>query len=462
MGRWSKWIVDSSRPTPVEVESLQHPVAPEVLAEVRRVSAPTEDEVQRLLRARRAVMPAPEAGRAWGRWALAATACAAAAAVWVALPAAGPDPLPYGAIEVALAAPVALGEAQVIELGPSIDVSGAAQLRVDQADIQGTRVAVLDGTARFDVDPAGAYRALVVSAGGVEVEVKGTIFDVGYVDGRVHVGVERGRVEVREGGRAFFLTAGEHWASAEIAAAQTPSLEPAIPLAITAPFEAAPLAAPAQSQATASAPPRSAGPASAQVAVSPSEAPQATPAPEAPSIAAASANEAKNTMPVFSRLRARYEGGDRTEALGTELGRWLESADATDPRRQDAIAMRLVVVAHHRPNAEVAASLWDYAERRPGSIWQADLLTEHARVTHRELRDCGSAVRSYARLEALSAGQDQARARAGLGLCLLETGDRKGATHALEAALGAGLPQGALRHEVEAACASIRGCVIPR
>ncbi len=184
----------------------------------------------------------------------------------------------------------------------------------------------------------------------------------------------------------------------------------------------------------------------------------------APASASSVADEAaaRNTMPVYSRLKARYEQGERGQGLSADLTRWLESSGGADPRRDEVMAMRLVVLAHHRANHETLHSLADFVDRHPGSMWRTDLLVQHARVAHRELGDCGVALESYRKLEAITAGADQARARVGLGLCLLETGDKKGAARAFEAALAAGVQPVTLRAEAEAACLATRGCVLPK
>jgi transmembrane sensor len=54
------------------------------------------------------------------------------------------------------------------------------------------------GGARFDVIP-NKRREFIVRAGGVEVAVLGTVFDVERAEGRVRVSVSRGKVRVRTG-----------------------------------------------------------------------------------------------------------------------------------------------------------------------------------------------------------------------------------------------------------------------
>lgn len=67
------------------------------------------------------------------------------------------------------------------------------------------------GAATFDVEKKPS-RKFVVKADSVEVKVVGTRFTVQRNEREVHVSVERGIVEVRDGETVTRLTAGRHWA----------------------------------------------------------------------------------------------------------------------------------------------------------------------------------------------------------------------------------------------------------
>ena len=103
----------------------------------------------------------------------------------------------YGAPSIPLQTMVDLTDVAVAHLGPSIDVSGDALVRLERADNTGTVVHVEQGNSHFDVDPTGEYRSLLVVADDVEVRVMGTVFDVRKLPNNIAVSVERGRVSVR-------------------------------------------------------------------------------------------------------------------------------------------------------------------------------------------------------------------------------------------------------------------------
>jgi transmembrane sensor len=83
-----------------------------------------------------------------------------------------------------------------------------AQVRVSEQTPQRVHIAQGSGEVRYDVRPDPA-REFVVTAAGVRVRVRGTIFAVAVAADRVEVRVERGRVEVDDGARTRELAAGE-------------------------------------------------------------------------------------------------------------------------------------------------------------------------------------------------------------------------------------------------------------
>jgi transmembrane sensor len=128
---------------------------------------------------------------------------------------------------IAAPAPIASSDARILRFadGSSVELEGTAS-RVDTgfASQGGIDVLLQAGAARFEVTPQHGGH-FVVHAGSIDVVVVGTIFRVQRAESRVHVGVERGRVEVRWQGGMRALMAGESaWFPAE---AGTPSETPA-------------------------------------------------------------------------------------------------------------------------------------------------------------------------------------------------------------------------------------------
>jgi|GEM_PF-431205 len=77
-------------------------------------------------------------------------------------------------------------------------LSHGAAVAVEGNEPKQIRLRLDAGGARFDVIP-NKHREFIVRAGGVEVAVLGTIFDVERAEGRVRVSVSRGKVRVRTG-----------------------------------------------------------------------------------------------------------------------------------------------------------------------------------------------------------------------------------------------------------------------
>lgn len=243
----------ATAPTPGELDRVV-PAAPDL--SLAAASAPTDDEVSRLVHG-----AIPEAWQAWtepsdlevqrlvarhselldrrprgwrpglvlGGGAAGLVAAAAAIGLTLALPA---DT--YGTPELVLGEASTLSPTEVVDLGPSIDLSVHAlpdrtappRVRLARADAEQTVLDVLDGGTRFVVDPGGLHRHLTVRAGDVEVVVKGTVFTVDALgDDLVAVGVERGRVQVTDPTGTRFLTAGQAWRS-DVGRVATADAEP--------------------------------------------------------------------------------------------------------------------------------------------------------------------------------------------------------------------------------------------
>jgi transmembrane sensor len=120
-----------------------------------------------------------------------------------------------------------------------------ATLRLAEQRRDQVRVVQTSGTVVYDVRPD-PQRSFEVQAADVRVRVRGTRFEVALADDWVDVQVERGRVDVHDGGRTTALVSGERlrvhaWTAAAAASASAGVAEPA---AATAPDEsAAPAAA---------------------------------------------------------------------------------------------------------------------------------------------------------------------------------------------------------------------------
>jgi transmembrane sensor len=87
-------------------------------------------------------------------------------------------------------------------------VDAASHMDVGSVSDDGIDVTLRTGAGHFDVTPRPSRR-FVVHAGIVDVVVVGTSFDVTRAESRVHVAVDRGRVQVRFAGGEKLLSAGE-------------------------------------------------------------------------------------------------------------------------------------------------------------------------------------------------------------------------------------------------------------
>ena len=188
-------------PTEEEIEGLQASRATSLTDAARAATTPTVAEVARL-RGRERVRR-----RAWGgaRPLLAALTLAAVllGVFWPSTPVFAPT------------GPV-VTTPRPLALGPDVAVTGAASLTVLEAGPDGTVVRLVEGAARFEVDPRGRWRTLTVLAGDVSVSVTGTIFTVEVTGDQTTVRVERGAVRVETPVGPTTLGAGEAWESAPL------------------------------------------------------------------------------------------------------------------------------------------------------------------------------------------------------------------------------------------------------
>jgi len=83
-----------------------------------------------------------------------------------------------------------------------------ADIAVEEQTSSRVRLIQQSGAVRYEVKPEPS-RAFSVRAGSAIVHVRGTIFTVRLLADNLEVSVERGRVEVEEGGRTLDLIAGE-------------------------------------------------------------------------------------------------------------------------------------------------------------------------------------------------------------------------------------------------------------
>jgi transmembrane sensor len=117
---------------------------------------------------------------------------------------------------VAAAALLLLRFASTAEVAPSVAYAdGSRSWLHEEADMRvmldtpsEVQVEQRSGRVRYEIEPR-RERRFQVHAQGVTVTVLGTIFDVKVVDDQVEVRVERGRVQISQGTRAFVLEAGE-------------------------------------------------------------------------------------------------------------------------------------------------------------------------------------------------------------------------------------------------------------
>lgn len=131
------------------------------------------------------------------------------------------ETLATGSAVAALETPknVWLKEGSQIAVAPQSELSLVAETESD------VLLLLERGAATFDVEKK-PTRKFVVKADSVEVRVVGTRFTVQRNEKEVHVSVERGIVEVRDGETVTRLTAGKHWSRPVIVEPVAVKVEP--------------------------------------------------------------------------------------------------------------------------------------------------------------------------------------------------------------------------------------------
>ncbi len=179
----------------------------------------TADERRALVeRARTARYEAPAPSRRAGyrvaAWAAAAASVAvAAAAVWFA---SGPEPRgaedpgvgPGRPAARAITAPA--GEGATARVGPArLVLEPGARITIGRESTAGTEITLVQGRIALDVDPLKAGEAFMITAGGLEILVVGTVLSVSW-DGRTAgIEVAEGTVKVSgKDGAAWSVTGG--------------------------------------------------------------------------------------------------------------------------------------------------------------------------------------------------------------------------------------------------------------
>lgn len=298
------------------------------------------------------------------RWPVPVAALAIAVAVLVAVAALAVlhlgDSLPVAAqgtvVETAAANPQLLRLAD----GSRLQVARRSRVQVAVATPEQVRVVLMRGALTAEVEPRES-REFVVAAGGYEVVVRGTKFQVALVEGASTVFtvlVERGRVEVRRSGSAApgrFLDAGE-------------GLTETVAAGNDAPAASASRAGPDPSTAVVDA---AAAPSAPSAAVSPAKEPRppaVSPAPPAPAPGATGTASGARPEDFASLVKGRRfreafaslgEGGFPREVAAADARRLLELADvarlAGHPREAAQALDRLRLAFRSDSRAGLAA-----------------------------------------------------------------------------------------------------------
>jgi FecR protein len=93
----------------------------------------------------------------------------------------------------------------------SLDVASHSVARIEGSDDTGVNVSLDHGAIDCEVSPRHGRPPFLVRAGDVTVRVVGTHFHVDHEDGRTHVSVQHGAVEVESHGEKTLVAAGSSW-----------------------------------------------------------------------------------------------------------------------------------------------------------------------------------------------------------------------------------------------------------
>ncbi|MFT6816441.1 MAG: hypothetical protein ACJATT_000239 [Myxococcota bacterium] len=437
-------------PQDSEVDALGTFGTPALQEAVSDATEPTDAELERLLARRPWTAPVRTSRPlVLGGLGMAAAASALALVIATSTPQGTVQPVGYGPVAMEFHMERVLGT-QIVELGPSIAMSGEASVVLDQAGEAGTALTLLEGRAHFDVDPNGEWRDLAVDADGVLVQVHGTVFDVIRKGGDIRVEVERGRVSVAWDGQEIFVTTGQSWKRPDVEVVSVwtpPSIEE---VAIDQPVvQPQPIARVQRAEPEGIAD-------DAVVQAAPTEMEQAVEAGLDEGIAA-------EEEPVF-RIREGSADHELAQVLALQAS-GIGSADLLAETDQvlgrhrgsgvgtELELVRLQTLARVDPSL-AALEMADWLDANPGASRAPLVRFERAHVTHRSLGRCASALGDY---RALADRTDDigARAAAGAGLCAAELGHDSIAERYFADALERGIT-GTLQTEVQAARASLR------
>jgi hypothetical protein len=398
------------RPSAEQVEGLVQPLPRAWIQRLATGSRPTTTE---LVHFREGLHAAPLRSpiQGWQRPALAmALVCALLIGAWFALPGSGGLPAQQT---------LTLAGAEALELGPTIRAHGDTRLAVVRQDAHHQRVSMGPGRATFEVDPDGPATSLVVLAGEVEVEVKGTAFTVDRTGDRVTVLVHRGLVEVRHRARVRLLGAGDTWQSPEAAAAMRPALLEPAPSHAVAPAVAQGDTARQEPVVPHTAPPvaNPSGP-----AVREPEPATVLPYPPLEPVVTPGSPGLEAELSLESVATAYADIMDLTE-LGASAARRREATDAFLRAHRDSAfaaevrALNLEARAELNPTLALLDELDAWLASHPHSPWRLRLMASRARLAHDGLGDCALARPSYEALAAEGGEAWQAWAAEGLVRC---------------------------------------------
>ncbi len=390
------------RPSAEQVEDLIQPLP---RAWVERLAAGSRPSAAELAHFQRRLQQAPAPARAltWQRPALAlAMVCVLLLLGWLGL---------RGDPELPSRETVALAVAGTLELGPTIRAEGDAQLVVVREDALHQRVTMGPGRATFEVDPHGPGSGLVVLAGEVEVEVKGTAFTVDMAGDRVAVLVHRGLVEVRHDGIARLLEAGDTWSTPEprTAGAVIGRVQPVAPEPVN----------PKERTPASGVPMRVQPPLPASVEPPVPELAQEqhhAPVPAEEPAGSGKADDAAAAAAAYASILDLAELGASAELRRQATERYLGEHGGSAFTEQVG-AMNLEARCELSPSRELVAELDVWLEAHPQSPWRQRMLAARARAAHEGLGDCALARPSYAELVDQGGAAWRSWAQEGLARC---------------------------------------------
>ncbi len=414
--RWPAWIHDALRLGPKEVDRVR-PGLP--TADLRLLAAASEQPQEAVDLLVRRLRQAPPAVRHNPLIWLVPVAMAVAAVLIATRFSLNDAPPAYGEIAVPLYQTASMSQFQTLELGPSIQVSGLGELTVEQADESGTQVRLHRGSARFDIDPTGAHRALTVLAADTAVRVTGTQFIVHRLYDSVHVDVLRGSVEIERDGAFSILAAGDTWTHRGVVAALTvaPQTGPDIP-------------------AIASVAPTAVSPPASTVTAAPTQQPVAAASATPP--VAPTEPVVRTSGEAFAQILDALDSSEPPASIARALDAFLR-LHPTSSMAPEAAALRLELAAELEPPRVVVADLDLWLRANLEHPRRLALLELQATLARDQLQDCELALPPYRALALEAPVTLAARAEALRGLCALEIGNREEARTALARAVELGV-----------------------